>query len=76
MIIPESSECTDGQVRLMYTSLRQGIVEVCIGSNWGTVCRDGWGNNNAAAAVVCEQLGYGRNGILIDGCQTYLCPHV
>ena len=64
MIISESSlsseECTDGQVRLVYASLRQGTVQVCIDSNWGTVCRDDWSQNEAA--VVCNQLGYGRDG--------------
>ena len=55
------SQCTHGDVRLVGTLLRsQGIVEICIDSHWGRVCRDHWGNNDAA--VVCNQLGFGRDG--------------
>ena len=50
--------CNHGDVRLEGTPLTsQGVVEVCLNSRWGRVCRDGWGNNDAA--VVCNQLEYG-----------------
>ena len=51
----------------MSRTLNQGVVEICIdskwGTHWGTVCRNGWGRD--AAALVCNQLGYGRDGKII-----------
>ena len=50
--------CTHGDVRLVGTPLTsQGVVEICLNSHWGRVCRDGWDNNDAK--VVCNQLGFG-----------------
>ena len=64
MINAESSSqdgCTDGDVRLVGTPLSSlGVVEVCIDSDWGRVCKDSWTNNDAE--VVCNQLGFGRDG--------------
>ena len=55
-------DCTCGGFRLVGTPLRcAGIVEICLNSHWGRVCRDGWGNNDAA--VVCNQLGCGTEGM-------------
>ena len=51
----------DGEVRLVNgTTLQEGRLEICINSNWSTVCDDMWGN--ADARVVCRQLGYNENG--------------
>ena len=53
--------CTHGDVQLVGTPLRhEGVVEICLNSHWGRVCRDGWDNNDAK--VVCKQLGYGSEG--------------
>ena len=44
-------------IRLMGgASTREGRVEVCMGGYWGTVCSDGWSEEDAL--VVCRQAGY------------------
>ena len=38
-------------------------MEICLGGQWGTVCDNGWDNNDAT--VVCGQLGFNRKGMLL-----------
>ena len=40
--------------------LSVGIVEVCSGGRYGTICDDVW--TNQAASVVCRQLGFSPYG--------------
>ena len=54
-------DCVDGDLRLVnQKNGYHGRVEICIDRNWGTVCDDGWDDQNAR--VVCRQLGYGSTG--------------
>ena len=57
--------CKHGSIRLAGSSdpLR-GRVEVCVNGTWGSVCNDYWHNNDAR--VVCRQLGFPAEGIIIN----------
>ena len=64
--------CQDGDLRLIGgNSALEGRVELCIGSVWGTVCDDGWSDNDAR--VVCRQLGFSPNGMVIRNCTYFGC---
>ena len=54
--------CQNGDVRLAgrTSSIYEGRVELCFNEQWGTVCDDFWGDNDAT--VVCRQLGYITDG--------------
>jgi len=55
-----AQNCTNGTVHLVDGPVENaGRVEVCINGVWGTVCHNGWNNNDAR--VVCRQLGYNVN---------------
>ena len=54
-------ECNDTDVRLVDSeSPTEGVVEICFGGKWGSVCNNEW--NDSDAAVVCGQLGFSRQG--------------
>ena len=56
-IITGDSNCNDGEIRLNGgQSQAEGIVEICFGGVWGTICDDGWDDSDAR--VACRQLGY------------------
>ena len=50
------SECTSGEVKLVGGQIAsEGRLEVCVDGFWGTVCDEGWDEEDAL--VVCRQLG-------------------
>ena len=64
----EAAECESGDVRLTnFTddpdeATREGTMQICINSAWGTVCSDDL-FDRSDAEVFCEQLqGFGREG--------------
>ncbi|XP_071506654.1 scavenger receptor cysteine-rich domain-containing group B protein-like [Diadema antillarum] len=58
MVLGSAAAQLEDTVRLVGgTSRFEGRVEILRGSQWGTVCDDNWGLNDAR--VVCRQLGYG-----------------
>lgn len=55
------SGCREGNVRLIGGSTaREGRVEFCLNSMWGTVCGNGW--DRVDASIVCRQLGFSSAG--------------
>ena len=56
-----AAPCTTGQLRLAGGNIaNEGRVEICLNSEWGTVCDNSWGS--ADGTVVCRQLGYSTQG--------------
>ena len=52
------------------TTLQEGRLEICINSNWSTICDDMWDDTDAR--VVCRQLGYDENGKSANSSETSL----
>ena len=56
--------CTEDTVRLVNGSTEQeGRIEVCVNGVWGSICDQGWDTDDGD--VVCQQLGYTRQGPII-----------
>ena len=53
--------CNETDIRLVNgIDSASGRVEICLRGEWGTVCEDGWTDNEAG--VVCRQLGFQSEG--------------
>jgi hypothetical protein len=53
--------CPSGDIRLVGGSVAdEGRVELCLSNSWGTICDDGFDENDAN--VICRQLGYPDHG--------------
>lgn len=62
---PTLAICDDGALRLVGgNTIREGRVEVCMNEVWGTICDDGWNDDNAN--VACRQLGFSRFSTLLE----------
>ena len=59
--ITSETECVPGDARLAGgLEANEGRVEVCIDGFWGTVCEEGWDDEDAI--VICKQLGLSPTG--------------
>ena len=56
-----TSNCTTGHVRLTSGQTQYvGLVEICYGGVWKSICPRGW--DTREAQVVCRQLGFSSIG--------------
>ena len=53
--------CADGELRLVGGAIpSEGRLEICFNNQFGTICDDGFGREDAE--VACAQLGFSRSG--------------
>lgn len=73
-------DCTTGDIRLVNgNSPLEGRLEICINNAWGTVCGDGFSEDDAT--VACKQLGNITGNIIyfikyIINCSDYDCINI
>ena len=59
--VTSETECIPGDAKLVGGSkVNEGRVEVCIDGFWGTICDEGWDDDDAS--VICQQLGLSATG--------------
>lgn len=62
-----SDSCPEGEVRLrLGPTVYSGLLEVCHGGHWGTVCGGSNSFNDKAASVTCKQLGYSEADAVVE----------
>ena len=72
IFLDPSFSCTDGEIRLVDgLSSNVGRVEICYDNHYGTICHNGW--NQQDASVVCAQLGFEREGMYVYVLFVYVC---
>ena len=67
-VATRAQSCTNGDIRMTNSSVRlendtyylAGGLQVCVGSQWATVCQSGWEYRDAT--VACRQLGFYYGG--------------
>ena len=71
-VASNSDDCFHGQLRLVGgSSEKEGRVEICYDNQWGTICDNGWSNEEAK--VVCRQLGFQTIGGWLHKTCMYVC---
>ena len=64
--------CISGEIRLVGgPNTTIGRVEVCVNSDWGSVCGDLW--DTADAQVICRQLGFTEHSKTTIDIHSILC---